>query len=157
MSAMIPEIRPVFQYGLLASSVSRIIAIYENQEEYELTPENKDLLSRATIYIDDILNSQQLVSGVRGQMAPSVHGLKAWKQAMNSFSSFPCEAVNSSEKRTSLFKKIRSVLEDMISKKKLEVDKAEIGIANQFFGVVASQYLKEAEHRFRIESTTNPL
>lgn len=157
MSAMIPEIRPVFQYGLLASSVSRIIAIYDNQEKYELTAENIDLVERAAKYLDDILNSQQLVSGVKGQIAPSGYGLKAWKLAMNTLPSFPLEAVNSSQKRTDLFRKIKSVLEDMINKTKLDVNKDELKLAIKFFGVVANQYLKEAEHRFRVESTTSPL
>lgn len=157
MSAMVPEIRPLFQYGLLASGVSMILAIYESNKDYQLTEGNKQIIEKARCYIDDILNSQQLVSGVRGNMAPSEHGLKAWKHALNSIPIICEDAVNSSIKRTDFFKTIKTVLEDVISKKKVEIDNEQLILANKFFNVVAKKYLKETEHKFKIESISTPL
>jgi len=153
---MTPEIGSIFRYGFLASSVSRLIAIYRSQPTYRLSMENRDLLKRAGLYMDDILNSQQLVSGLQGQRTPSAHGLKAFKHALNSLQGFSTEAFNSSVKRKEMFEGIRSVLQGMVDKQKTELDPEELNVANIFFGAMANQYLNEAQHRFRSQSFSRP-
>jgi hypothetical protein len=154
MSSMIPKIGHVFQYGFLASNVSRVIAIYNTKKD--LTKENKELLRRGTRYIDDILSSQSLVSGEKGNMAPSINGLRAFKHAINSMPKVNKQAVNSPGKRKILFERIKNALDGMISQPITEPKKEDLILADSFFGVVADIYLNEIDKDFRVESSMRP-
>ena len=152
MSAMIPETGPIFRYGFLASNVSRIIALCVNKPAYELSSENKGALKRATTYMDDILCSQRLIYGQRGQGTPSEYGLKAFQNAMHSLPKVNSKAIDNSEERKILFEGIKKTLNDMADNPKVPIDSDELNLAKLFFGVVGDLYLKEAENKFQVDS-----
>lgn len=156
MTSMIPDMGPIFQNGFLASNVSRLIAVYHNDTSYQLSPGNKSLIKKASSFVDDILNSQLLVSGRRGKKIPSLYGLMAFKNAVMSIPHFHSDAANSSQRRTALFERIRNVLEDMIAKPKNEVETDGLQIAQKFFLVLSDIYLNEAERKIRLETYSRP-
>lgn len=158
MTSLMPEMSPVFQYGLLASNVSRIITMYRNEQNYTPSSDSdKGLLEQASSFVDSILTSQQLVSGCRGDMAPpSVDGLMAFQYAVSSLPKFYKQAIGKPMEREKVFKRIKGVLKDMLIEPKANIDEEELLITNSFFGVVADVYLDEIQQSFTPEPFSFP-
>lgn len=155
MSRMMPEMGSIFQYGFLASNVSRLIALYNNVPGYRLSEENKEIVRNANNYIDDILYSQNLILG-KTTHVPSSFGLKAFRNALNTLKDIKSEAANDPTKRNLLFENIKSALTNMIDETKTDINRDQLNIAKIFFGAVADLYLKEANNKFKFESTSRP-
>ena len=145
------ESGPIFREGLMVSNVSRIIAIYKNDSEYELTKHNKFLLKKASKYVEDILRAQYLISGTKNKGAPSTYGMIALNDAMGFLPELNVQAVHNSEKRKEYFYTIKIVLDDMVDKPKNSIKEENLIQAKNFFVALTKNFLKNVENRIRFD------